>query len=198
MCPSNFFRSLLLTTGAVLLSGFASAGNGIRIPARFTALAVNMSGMGRTATMDVTVTRWSNAGEIEQLASAFNERGSAGLVRALDRLPRAGSFRVNSGLALDVHFVQRTPDPDDSGERILLVAERRIGFAETFNMTRSAEYPLSVIELRMNGDGEGTGTMWPVARINYWDVKEQLVIVDNYTMQPIQLTAVRLMKNRQA
>jgi len=196
MRPLPFLRSVPIIVGGLLLSGLAFADAGLSLPARFTALAVNMSG-GRTTTIDLSVTRWANAGDVEQLSSAFNERGSQALVHALEKLPRSGSFRINSGLGIDVHFAQRTTEPD-GGVRIFLIAERRVGIRETMNMTRSSEYPLSVIELHLNDDGEGTGTMWPVARINYWDTGEQLAIVDNYTMQPIQLTSVRLLKNHPA
>jgi hypothetical protein len=49
-----------------------------------------------------------------------------------------------------------------------------------------------VIELHVDSHGEGTGTIWPAARINYWDPKAQLVVVDNYTLQPLQLMGMRL------
>jgi len=40
--------------------------------------------------------------------------------------------------------------------------------------------------------------MWPVARIGYGDAKTQFVVVDNYTLQPIQLTAVKMQKDHRA
>jgi len=192
----SMVRGAIAAVALTFASTVAYAVADVSLPARFTAWAVNTD-RGGTASVDLTVTRWSTAGEIEQLASAFNDRGTDGLVRALEHLPRVGSVRANGGLGLDVQFVQRSSEPD-GGQRIFVIAERRVGFAELANMTLSADYPLIVLELHVNQDGEGTGTMWPVARLNYWDPKTQFVVVDNYTWQPIQLTAVKLQRDHRA
>jgi hypothetical protein len=189
-------RAAVAAVALTVASVAAYAGGDVSLPVRFTAWAVNMD-RGGTASVDLTVTRWSTAGEIEQLASAFNDRGTDGLVRALAHLPRAGSVRANGGLGLDVQFVQRSSEPD-GGQRLFVMAERRVGFAELANLAPSADYPLIVLELHVKPDGEGTGTMWPVARINYWDPKTQVVVVDNYTWRPIQLTAVKLQRDHRA
>jgi hypothetical protein len=186
-------RVAVAAVALTFASTVAYAAGDVSLPVRFTAWEVNTD-RGSTASVDLTVTRWSTAGDIEQLASAFNDRGTDGLVRALEHLPPVGSVRANGGLGLDVQFVQRSSEPD-GGQRIFVMAERRVGFAELANMTPSADYPLIVLELHINPDGEGTGTMWPVARINYWDPKTQFVVVDNYTWQPIQLTAVKLQRD---
>lgn len=165
----------------------------VPLPARFTAWAVSMEG-GGTASIDLTVSRWSTPEEVDRLASTFKEQGTDGLAQILEQLPRTGSFRVNGGLRYDVHFAQRSSDPK-GGQRVFVIAARRLGFAESANMATSADYPLTVMELHITDNGEGTGTMWPVARISYWNAKAQFVVVDNYTMQPIQLAAVRLHKN---
>ncbi len=176
-------------------SAVASAAD-VQLPAHITAWGVRL-GRGGTASLDVNVNRWSSTGDVERLAAALNEGGSDALVRALEKTPRVGSFRINAGLGYDVQFAQVTADPD-GGERILAVAARRMAFGEVANMTRSSQYPLTVIELHVNKDGEGSGTMWPVARINYWDLQTRSIIVDNYTWQPIQLNAVRLQNNHRA
>jgi hypothetical protein len=190
------YRMWTPASALLFVSSVAFAMGDVQLPARFTAWAINM-GRGGTASVDLTLTRWSTPGELEQLSSAFNERGTEGLVRALERVPRVGSFRANGGLAYDVQFAQRSQDADGS-QRIFIVAQRRVGIAELVNMTPSADYPLTVIELHVKASGEGTGTMWPVARIRYWDAKTQFVVVDNYTWQPIQLTAVKLQKDHGA
>ena len=41
----------------------------------------------------------------------------------------------------------------------MLVTDRRIGFWEAANQPRSIDYPFTVIELRLNSDGEGEGKM---------------------------------------
>lgn len=189
------YRTLIAVLAVLFGSAIAFAENEAPLPVRFTAWAIN-TGRG-AASIDLTVTRWSTTGEVEKLSSAFNERGTDGLVRALEEMPRVGMVRANGGLGLDVQFVQRTFEPDGS-QRVFVIAERRVGIAEMVNMTPSSGYPLIAMELHVNHDGDGTGTMWPVARISYWDPKTQFVVVDNYPWQPIQLTSVKVQRDHRA
>ncbi len=145
---------------------------------------------GGSAPIDMTVTRWSTRAEAEQLASAFNETGTDALLRRLERLPRAGFLRVGGGLGVDVHFAQLTVDPDGR-QRVLLIADRRMSTAEIATMAFSTQYPLAVIELRLDTEANGEGTMWPVARITYWDPSTQTVVIDNYTQTPLNLMGAR-------
>jgi hypothetical protein len=165
---------------------FAAA---IPLPVRCTAFAIDKIS-GASAPFNVTVTRWSPRTEVEQLASAFNETGTDGWLRVLQRLPRAGTLRVGDSLGIDVRFAQLAVEPDGS-QRLMLIADRRIGVNEAFSFAPSTAYPLTVIELRLDAQGKGTGTMWPVARIDYWDLETQTIVIDNYAREPVDLMAVR-------
>ena len=48
---------------------------------------------------------------------------------------------------------------EDGGRRIVLVTDRPISFWEAANQPRSIDYPFTLIELRLNRDGEGEGKM---------------------------------------
>lgn len=177
-----------------LASAIAYADPAVSVPARFTAFAVNMS-RGGSATLELAVNNWSTPGDVERMSTAVDDQGTDGLVRILEHTPKVGYFRRTGTIAYDVQFASWRPGPDGGGE-ILLIARRYVGFGEVANMTRSSQYPLTVIELRVNKDGDGTGTLWPVARINYWDPKTNSVFVDSLTIQPVQLTQVRLQGKR--
>jgi hypothetical protein len=73
----------------------------------------------------------------------------------------------------------------------MLITDRRIGVNEALSFAPSTEYPLTVIELHLDARGKGTGTMWPVARIDYWDLETQTIVIDNYAREPVDLMAVR-------
>ncbi len=161
----------------------------IPLPARFTAFAFDMM-TGASAPIDVTVTRWSDPAEMEQLSSVFNESGTDALLRQLQRMPRAGSLRVGASFGIDVHFAQLAVEAGGS-QRVLLITDRQMGYTELATLEPSMAYPLTVIELRLDAQGDGTGTMWPVARINYWDLATRTVVIDNYTREPVDLMAVR-------
>ena len=78
----------------------------------------------------------------------------------------------------------------DGGERVVLVTDRRIGFWEAANQPRSIDYPFTVIELRLNRDGEGEGKMSIATKI-IADKENNIVTLENFETQPVRLTNVK-------
>ncbi len=72
----------------------------------------------------------------------------------------------------------------------MLVTDRPIGFREAVNQPRSFEYPFTVIELRLNKDGEGEGKMSVATKVIY-DKEHNMIALENYDVQPVQLTNVK-------
>jgi hypothetical protein len=179
-----------MIAGVIALCSAVALAGTVGLPARFRAVVFDTEA-GRSAPLEISITRWSTPEEVERLSSAFNDQGPDGLLRRLQQAPRVGSWRTPGSLASDLRFAQQTPDKN-GGWRVMLMTDRHMGFGELASLTPSTQYPLTVIELHVDSHGEGTGTIWPAARINYWDPKTQLVVVDNYTLQPLQLMGVRL------
>ena len=70
------------------------------------------------------------------------------------------------------------------------MTDRRIGFWEASNQPRSIDYPFTVIELRLNRDGEGEGKMSLATKI-IADKENNIVTLENYDIQPVMLNNVR-------
>jgi hypothetical protein len=157
-------------------------------PERFTAAAINMNN-GRAGTIEIVVNRWSTSGERERLMQTMLDRGPDKLLDMLQDLPRVGYFRTPDSLAWDVHFATREPGRD-GGEQITLITDRRIGFWEASRQPRSIDYPFTVVELRLNGDGEGEGKMSIATKI-IADKNTNTIVLENYDLQPVQLTNVK-------
>jgi len=155
---------------------------------RFTAAAINMNN-GTAGTIEIVVNRWSTDAERDRLMSVMLERGPDKLLDALQDLPRVGYFRTPDSIGWDVHFARRTPGAD-GGERVTLVTDRRIGFWEASRQPRSIDYPFTVIELRLNRDGEGQGKMSVATKI-IADKDNNIITLENYDLQPVQLTNVK-------
>ena len=155
---------------------------------RFTAAAINMN-RGAAGTIEIVVNRWSTAAERDRLMSVMLERGPDKLLDTLQDLPRVGYFRSPSSLGWDIHFAQKTP-VGDGGERVTLITDRRIGFWEAANQPRSIDYPFTVIELRLNRDGEGEGKMSVATKI-IADKGSNTIVLENYDLQPVLLTNVK-------
>jgi hypothetical protein len=178
---------------ALTLAAFAALGilagaqtNGVA--ERFTAMAVNMSN-GGSAAVEMVVERWSSEAERERLMTILVDQGPDKLLDVLEDLPRVGYIRSNGSLGYDLHYAQQVKGPD-GGERVVLATNRPIGFWEASNRPRTIDYPFTVVELRLNSDGEGEGRVSIATRITA-DRESRIVTLENYDTQPVLLTSVK-------
>jgi len=160
-------------------------------PERFTAFAVNMGSPGAASAgvVQIGIERWSINAERDRLLTTLMEQGPGKLLDALRKLPRAGYIKTPNSIGYDLRFAQRAPLPD-GGERIVLATDRYITFWEAVNRPRTIDYPFTVIELRINADGEGEGKMSLATKITA-DKEQKLIVLEDYATQPVLLTTVR-------
>lgn len=187
-------RAALLGTALAAGVGVVAAGQTNGSPERFTANAINMA-RGGAATVEIVVNRWSNEAERNKLMSTLLTNGADKLLAVLQDMPRVGYFRTPNSLGYDIHYAYRTTLPE-GGERVVLATDRRIGFWEAANQPRSIDYPFTIIELRLNRDGEGEGKMSLATKITA-DKNTNTVVLENYDIQPVLLQAVRRVKASQ-
>jgi hypothetical protein len=174
-------------SSAAILTLVASAQT-MGTPERYTAAAMNINN-GRAGNIDITVNRWSSDKDRDKLMSTVMSKGPEKLLDAMQDMPVVGHFGAPGNLSWDIHFARRMPLPD-GGERLVLVTDRRIGFWEAANQPRSIDYPFTVIELRINRDGEGEGKMSLATKVIF-DKKENMISLENYETSPVLLTNVR-------
>lgn len=155
---------------------------------RFTALAVNME-RGATGTIEIVVNRWSTEAERSRLLSVLMDKGPEKLLDTLQDMPRVGYFRPVDSIGYDLHYAARTPLPE-GGQRIVLGTDRRISFWEAANRPRSIDYPFTVIELRLNRDGEGEGKLSLATKIT-GDKENGIITLEDYGTQPVLLQSVK-------
>lgn len=179
--------SALSFAAALAFSIFASAQT-MGTPEKFTAAAINMNN-GRAGNIDITVNRWSTDAQRDALMAVMTTKGPDKLLDALQDMPAVGHFGAPGNLSWDLRFARRVPLPD-GGERVILVTDRRIGFWEAAHQPRSIDYPFTVIELRLNRDGEGEGKMSLATKVIH-DKEHNILTLENYDIQPVQLTNVR-------
>ena len=75
-------------------------------------------------------------------------------------------------------------------ERVVLATDRYIRFWEVARGSRTTDYPFTIIELRLNGDGRGEGKMSVATKI-IADKKNNEVVLENWGTQPVLLKDVR-------
>ena len=188
---SGLFRrasAVALAVAAAAAISIGSSAQTMGTPERYTANAINMN-RGAAGTIEIVVNRWSSDKDRDRLMSVLLDKGPEKLLDVLQDMPRMGYFRAPGNLGWDVHFARKVPLPD-GGERVVLVTDRRINFWEASNRPRSIDYPFTVIELRLNRDGEGEGKMSIATKI-IPDKENNIVTLENYDIQPVLLTNVR-------
>jgi hypothetical protein len=160
-------------------------------PERFTALAVNMSNVGRSGagTIEIAVDRWSTDAERDRLLTTLMDRGADKLLDVLRDMRRVGYIRSPNSLGYDLHYARRTPLPD-GGERVVLATDRPVGFWEAVNRPRSIDYPFTIIELHLNADGEGEGKLSIATKI-VAEKESNTIVLEDYANQPVLLTSVK-------
>ena len=160
----------------------------------FTAFAVNMNSGPTTATVTIRIERWSTQEEREQLVSALKEassvtRANRQLLRALQRMPRAGFIRTPDSLAWNLRYTQQQP-LEEGGRQIVLATDRPIGFWEARNQPRRSDYPFTVLELHLDKDNRGEGRMLAGTRI-FIDPRTSNLVLEHYERQPVRLNRIR-------
>ena len=166
-----------------------------------SAFAINMSNIatGSNAVIQINIDSWSTPEEREMLITTMVEKKPDDLLKALQKLPKRGFFRIpmarppdphHLSLGIDIHYAWQTPLPD-GGRRIVLATDRYIGFNEARNQPRSIDYPFSLIEIRVDKDGKGQGKMAVATKIDF-DKDKKVVQLENYGSEPVRLNEVKV------
>ena len=158
---------------------------------RFTAMAVNMSNVGRggAGTIEIVVDRWSTDAEHDRLLATLMDKGPEQLLEALQGMKRVGYIRSPNTLGYELHYARRSPLPE-GGERVVLATDRPIGFWEASHRPRTIDYPFTLVEVRLNSDGEGEGKLSLATKITA-DKDGKTVVLEDYGSQPVLLTSVK-------
>ena len=193
--------STIALVGTLALTTAPSGADAQNEKVQITAFAINMSNIatGSNATVDITIDRWSTAEERENFIVTMVEQGPDALLKALQKAPVKGRFRIpglqgrdpyNLRLGHDLRYAWQVP-LDEGGRRIVIATDRYIGFQEARNNSRTMDYPFTFIEIRVNKDGEGEGKMAVATKISF-DKNTKTIELENYSSEPVRLNALKV------
>jgi hypothetical protein len=157
---------------------------------RFTANAVSISpqyGTGQQI-VEITVDRWSSNAERERLVTALQTKGPDELLKELQKNKPVGRIRTPDSLGYDLRYAQQTPLPD-GGRMIVIATDRPIGFWEATRRPRSFDYPFTVIQMKLDREGKGTGTLSYATRITAHE--NNVIELEDFATQPIMLNNIK-------
>ena len=158
---------------------------------RFSAYAVDLGGNiygPRTSLLQITVNRWSTDDERRNLESIFEEKGPDGLLAALRKTPPIGRIHTPGSVGYDLRFAYQVPLAT-GGRRIVIGTDRPLSFYEASQRPRSASYPFTILEMRVDEHGRGQGSMSVASRVTGMG---ETIEIENYATTPVRLMQVRL------
>ena len=198
---TNLTRMMLAGAAALVWLAIPAGAqtNGEKL--EMTAFAINMSNIatGANNTVNIKVDAWSTPEEREQLINTIIEQKPEALVKALQKMPAKGRFWIptlrgsdphNLRLGLTLRYAWQSPLPE-GGRRIILAADRTIGFQEARNQPRTVDYPITLFEIRVNKDGEGEGKLAYYTKIRF-DKEKKTMEIENYSSEPVRLNNLKV------
>jgi hypothetical protein len=143
----------------------------------FTATAVVKTADGKSASAPLTITidRKMSESEAGSLANAFKAGGAAALRKGLEGVKPTGTVRIGAGRLLTI----LTDQP------LLFV-----GAAAPGAKPREG-YDFAVIDIEVDAQGNGSGTLAPAARLR---LNQSAFVVEDYGAEVVRLTAVKKTK----
>jgi hypothetical protein len=121
------------------------------------------------------------------------ETPESSLAQALEQAPTVGYLWSSESTGYALRFAGKSTQPDGS-QRVILITQRRLGAASPlWNPTvagPSNTYEFSVVELRLNANGQGEGKASLTGQV-VQDTSAKIVSVGNYDALPVVFRDVR-------
>jgi hypothetical protein len=172
---------------AAILAGAGVSGQSNAQPEEFTATAIVNNNLGAGAgRVIVRVERWCSEAESGRLVEAL-KKGPDSLLEALRDMKSVGSIRTPDSLGYDLRYAHQDPG-DDGGRHVIIATDRPIGFWEAANQPRVSNYPFTVVQMELDKNGEGKGTMSVATKII---LRHNTVELENFATSPVMLNDIR-------
>jgi hypothetical protein len=143
---------------------------------------------GRTWNFTMTIDSYNTQGEALEYAQILQSQGQDDLLKAIQKSDH-GTFAVAGQIGRDLNFVYQARS--ENGRRIIALFDRWESTWELRYGTRTLDYPFTYIELTLDSNGKGGGTLIPLARV-YFDKKDpNLLNIENFGVYPLRLVNVK-------
>lgn len=158
----------------------------------FRALAQSLAaGISGQTNIIIMITGRTSGEDADRLEGILRSDGTEALANALRNQPEVGRFRIptEAGTGWPLRFAE---ERIEDGKRYLtLMADRPIAFQEAVNRPqRTWKYQISLIELVLDENDQGEGTMQVGVDMRV-DPDTGAITIADITTQPIRLLRVR-------
>jgi hypothetical protein len=179
----------LILAGLVVAPGMLAQTMGEK--EEFSATAIRSDNLGSGAgRVIMRVERWSTEAERGLLTRTLMQKGPDELLDVLQKQKSVGSIRTPDSIGYDLRYAHQEPTAE-GGRRVVIATDRPISFWEAANRPRTIDYPFTVIQMELDKNGEGKGTMSYATKIA---TRGNTIELENFTSSPVMLTRVQAKK----
>jgi hypothetical protein len=139
----------------------------------------------------VTIRSWTSDADAKALGATLKTQGVDATKKAIEKL-NLGYIAVVGSFGWPINVAKTYPGPN-GGQRIVVVTDRPIGFAEAEVSGASMDYPFGLVELNVDASGNGSGTIIGMCRITI-DPATGKIDVEPFRTGSNSLVNVRLEK----
>ena len=156
---------------------------------------------GKTARVDINITRWSTDEEREALFAELIENGQPALINALRKQKETGWIRVADptrggsltfGPSERLRYAREIKGEDGS-RRLVLALDRPISMYEMRTQPRWRKYDMTLLVMDVDAEGKGSGQLAIGVQLAFKSDTKTLV-VENFGTEPVRLTNIRQTK----
>ena len=182
--------SATVLAGALLMTPASPNGQAAEV---FTATAAvkGVGGASANAPVTITIDRKMPQSEADALMAAFKTGGAAALRKGLVGIKPTGTVKLGAGSATPTRFtIERVTD---AGRLLTILTDQPLFFvgAGTPGAKPKEGYDFAVIDIEIDGKGNGSGTLAPAAKLK---VTQTGFVVEDYGAEGVRLTAVKKTK----
>ena len=176
----------VLTAAALMVADGSAAAEVPSAEQHFSGSLVNLvAGARRSQPFNLSVDHYSSEADLQRLAGILAAKGPYAVRDALWKSD-AGNLKIGGGIGYPVGAVVSRDTP--SGRKLWVLMNRPLRGFEVQYATRSSKYPFSVLELTLDGQGKGEGTLIGAAQMR---LKGDDLTIVSLGVQPIRALAVR-------
>jgi hypothetical protein len=151
------------------------------------AIGGQFGGASRTFTLEITGHTPTEEGI--RLFEILRTQGQDGFMKAITS-KELGHFSVDGQVGRDLNFVQESQSP--KGRKITIIFERWLRMFEVRNATRSRDYPFTYIELFVDDNGKGEGSLVGLAKLSADKQNPNTFDIENFGTYAAKLMGVEL------
>ena len=178
--------AILVVVGFFLAAAFWPAPVPDTATERFTATRISTSDK-QSSTIEFVIERRSTEGERQQLLDSMHQPGPENLLKAIQTLPRVGYMLDAEGAAYDLHYVHGVKG-EDGAERVTLATDQPARFDDGSEQPPETDNPFTLIELRVNDNGQGNGKLSLVTKLGKRGPLP--LTLEEYNVRPLYLLRV--------